>query len=192
MSETDIGNAAGAGEAPATDDGAEDGKHFWGSIRGVITAVSGLVVALAGLITVLGNVGLFGGKAGGEGEEKTEPRPLENPTGAATQAPTPAPAPAPSAMASPTATAASLAANEPAPAQPDVRMFRVSSPSDGWVAIRARATVSSEMLGRLENGSFVRCGRQTPDATGIDHRFWRYCPEVRGYMAERLLRRADD
>ncbi|WP_370031454.1 hypothetical protein [Qipengyuania mesophila] len=182
MSETDIGNAAGAGEAPATDDGAEDGKHFWGSIRGVITAVSGLVVALAGLITVLGNVGLFGGKAGGEGEgeEKTGPLALETP------------APTPIATSSPTATAAPLAANEPAPAQADVRMFRVSSPSDGWVAIRARATVSSEMLGRLENGSFVRCGRQTPDTTGIDHRFWRYCPEVRGYMAERLLRRADD
>lgn len=184
MSETDIGKAAAAGDDSATDDGAADGKHFWGSIRGVITAVSGLVVALAGLITVLGNIGLLGGKAGGE--EKAEPRPIETPTETAS----PAPVPVSGATAAPTA--ATVATSEPAPAQADTRMFRVSSPSDGWAAIRARATVSSELVGRLENGSFVRCGRQTPDATGIDHRFWRYCPEVRGYIAERLLRRTDD
>lgn len=172
------GNAAGK---PGAKEATASSGSFWGSLKGIITAVTGLIVAVGGLITVLNNTGVIGSSERAEAGEREVAREEAGP-------PTPAETPEPAATVAQTAPPPALEpASQPASGM-ETRLFAVGPVSDGWAAVRTDATVSSAMLSRLETGTYVRCGRTTPDTTGVPGRNWRYCPEVGGYIAARLLR----
>lgn len=172
--EEDEGGGSGGGAASFLPSG------FFGSLKGIITAVTGLIVAIGGLITVLANSGVIG--EGGSPEDGGD--------GAGQEIPGEPPAePEVPIDLEPEAD------SDPAPAPDEAvetRMFVVVSRSDGWAAVRSQPTIGSTMLSRAETGTFLRCGRTIPDATDIPNRNWRYCPEVDGHIAANLLRRARD
>ena len=137
---------------------------FWKSLPGILTAAGGFVASISGLLIGLSQAGLIGPKS--ERAQTERPQPFSDPRPI-----------------------------DPAPAgaarQPQVE-FKISQASDGFVALRKRPTVGSDMLEKLSTGSHLICGRSVPDEGGRSDRTWRPCHSNEGnngFVSTKLLLR---
>jgi hypothetical protein len=137
---------------------------FWKSLPGILTAAGGFVASISGLLIGLSQAGLIGPKS--ERAQEERPQQFTEPR-RRDSAP-------------------------PKPVQGSQVEFKVSQASDGFVALRQRPTVGSEMLEKLSTGSHLFCGSSVPDEGRRTDRTWRPCRSNEGndgFISTKLLLR---
>lgn len=159
---------------------AEETKHFWASMPGILTGVAAVITAVTTLVVTL------------TGKEAPPAVPV-TPAGTAPVVHAQPSAPGPVSAAERAIALEPVAAPEPAPAARG-SLFRAVDPPDHVVSVRASPSKEGREVARLQPGQTVRCvgkvAGQFRQYAGEASADWYDCPEAGGYVFSLLLKQA--